>query len=434
MSERIESVIILDKVNNDFGYSSELISSIRNDKLNTGFIREMVYGVIENKRLLDYIVENYLEKKNKKLPSLLREILNVSIFQLLFLDSIPDYAIINEAVDMVREFNLEKYTGFTNAILRKVNNSNIDDYLNMIKDRKKRVKIEYSVSDYFYSMLERNYSKKTILKILKSYNEKQDFIIRINNLNSNIKEVEEILEKENYIFTSHPYLEDSLIIENPKDIFKTKCFKDGFFTVQDGGSSLVAKILNPKENTIVLDLCAAPGSKTCYISEMMNNTGKVIANDLYENKILKIKENAKRLNCNNIETTSYDGTVYNGSMDEKFDYILLDAPCSGSGIVTRKPEIKLYRTEEQVEELIKTQRKLLTNAIKYLKVGGSLVYSTCSIFKEENEEQMNWTLDQFNNIELEEVDFADKKLEYIKLMPYSKGNNGFFMCKFKKIV
>ena len=434
MSERIESVIILDKVNNDSGYSSDLISSIRNDKLNTGFIRELVYGVIENKRLLDYIIEYHLEKKNKKLPSLLREILNISIFQMLFLDSIPDYAVINEAVDMTRQFNLEKYTGFTNAILRKVSNAEAEDYLDNIKDKTKKTKIEYSVSEYFYSMLENNYSKKTILKILKSYNDKQDFIIRINNLKSNRNDVENILEKENYKFINHPYLENSLIIENPKDIFKTKLFKDGFFTVQDGGSSLVAKILNPKENSILLDLCAAPGSKTCYLSEIMNNTGKIIANDVYENKLVKIKENAKRLNCNNIETTSYDGTVYNSDMDEKFDYILLDAPCSGSGIVTRKPEIKLYRTKEQVEELICTQRKLLTNAFKYLKVGGSLVYSTCSIFKEENEEQMNWALKQFKNIELEEVDFADKKLEYIKLMPYSKGNNGFFMCKFKKIV
>lgn len=434
MNERIESVLILDKVNNDSGYSSELISSIRNDKLNTGFIRELVYGVIENKRLIDYIIESHLEKKNKKLPSLLREILNISIFQMLFLDSIPDYAVINEAVDMTRQFNLDKYTGFTNAILRKVSNTDVDDYLEKIKDRKKKMKIEYSVSEYFYSMLENNYSKKTILKILKSYNEKQDFIIRINNLKSNKEEVEDLLKKENYIFTNHPYLENSLIIENPKDIFKTKSFKDGFFTVQDGGSSLVAKVLNPKEQSKVLDLCAAPGSKTCYLSEIMNNTGKIIANDLHENKLIKIKENAKRLNCNNIETTSYDGTVYNSDMDEKFDYILLDAPCSGSGIVTRKPEIKLYRTKEQVDELIKTQRKLLTNAFKYLKVGGSLVYSTCSIFQQENEEQMNWALEKFKDIELTEVDFADKKLEYIKLMPYSKGNNGFFMCKFKKIV
>ena len=434
MNERIESVLILDKVNNDSGYSSELISSIRNDKLNTGFIRELVYGVIENKRLIDYIIESHLEKKNKKLPSLLREILNISIFQMLFLDSIPDYAVINEAVDMTRQFNLDKYTGFTNAILRKVNNTDIDDYLEKIKDRKKKMKIEYSVSEYFYSMLEMNYSNKTILKILKSYNEKQDFIIRINNLKSNKEEVEALLKKENYIFINHPYLENSLIIENPKDIFKTKSFKDGFFTVQDGGSSLVAKVLNPEENTEVLDLCAAPGSKTCYLSEIMNNTGKIIANDLHENKLVKIKENAKRLNCNNIETTSYDGTVYNSDMDEKFDYILLDAPCSGSGIVTRKPEIKLYRSKEQVDELIKIQRRLLTNAFKYLKVGGSLVYSTCSIFQQENEEQMNWALEKFKDIELTEVDFADKKLEYIKLMPYSKGNNGFFMCKFKKIV
>ena len=433
MEERLEAIKILEKVNNESGYSGELLNSIKRTDLNKAFVRELVYGVIENKILLDSILNNFLEDTNRKLPDKIQEIFRISILQLLFLDSIPEYAVISEALNLADNINLGGYKGVLNAILRKIINFNISNYLNSIKDSKLRLRTEFSVSPFFFNSLYTEYSKKTMIKIFKSYIEKQEFIIRINNIKSNIDEVKKILNDNNIVFSKHPFLNNSLIIENPNNIFKLKAFKNGFFTIQDGGSSLVAKILNPKEESLLLDICAAPGGKTCYLSEIMNNTGKILANDKYPQKLKKIEENISRLGCTNISTVSFDGTKIKEEYIEKFDYILVDAPCSGSGIVSRKPEIKLYRTEEQLNDLVSLQRDIFINAFKYLKKGGEIIYSTCSTFKRENEDQLKWFCHNIKDIKILPIDFKNKKLEYIKLMPYEIGCDGFFICKFTKI-
>ncbi|QQK07759.1 16S rRNA (cytosine(967)-C(5))-methyltransferase RsmB [Miniphocaeibacter halophilus] len=432
MNERIESVIILEKVNTQSGYSNELINSIRNKNLNTNFIRELVYGVVENKILLDYILFSKLDKPNRKLPPKIEEIFRISIFQILFLDNIPKYAIVNEALETAEYFKLNGYKNLLNAILRDIEKGDEEKYLKKIKDRELRIQTEFSLSKDFYDILSKDYSRKTLIKILKSYNAKQEFIIRINKLKSNIVEVKKIFDENGVLYKDHPFLNNSLIIENPGAILNSDYFKNGLFTVQDGGSILVSDVLNPKKNSRVLDLCAAPGSKTCHLSEIMENTGSILANDLYSKKLEKIHENIKRLGCKNIKTISFDATKYISKYYEKFDFILIDAPCSGSGIVSRKPEIKLYRTKEQIRELIDIQRKIVENGFKYLKKGGFLVYSTCSIFEDENENQIKWILDNISNVEISKIDFKNKELDYIKLMPYEFGNNGFFMSKFIK--
>lgn len=432
-NERIQCILILDKVNNHSGYSNELINNIKSDKLNKNFIREIVYGVLENRILINHILFSNLKNPNKKLDNQLKEIFYIGIYQLLFMDKIPAYAVVSESLKLAEYFKLDKFKGLIDGVLRNIDRTKIEDYFNEIKNKDKRLQIEYSVSKPFYEILKEDYSFKTIKKILASYNEKQEFIIRINNLKSDLKEVMDILEKEDFDFIKHPDLKNSLIINNPKDIFKLEAFKKGYFTVQDGGSILVGKILNPSKNSKVLDLCAAPGGKTCYLAELMENTGSIVANDLHRDKLEKIVENTKRLNCNNIETVSFDGTVEKIEYFDKFDYILVDAPCSGSGIVSRKPEIKLKRTKEELSNLIETQRKLVVNAYRYLKKDGYLVYSTCSIFTDENENQMNWFLEN-TNFKIEKINFYNKNLDYIKLMPYELGYNGFFMCKFKKTI
>lgn len=430
-NERVYSVIILDKVNNNSGYSNELINNINNDELNRNFIREIVYGVLENKVLIDHILFSSLKSPRKKMNKKLIEIFNISIYQLLFMNKVPEYAVISEALNTADYFELEKYKGLLNAVLRNINTINIYEYLKDVKDKDKRIKLEFSVSDYFYEMLKKEYKFKTIKNILESYNAKSEFIIRINNIYSNIENVKKALDRNHIFYKNHPVLDNSLIIENPSSIFELEEFKNGYFTVQDGGSTLVAKILSPKKNSKVLDLCASPGSKTCYLSEIMDNSGEILANDIHKNKLNKIVENATRLGCNNIKTTNFDGTLENKEYFNTFDYILVDAPCSGSGIVSRKPEIKIYRNKEEVSTLIETQRKLVVNASKYLKKDGVLVYSTCSIFREENEEQLNWFLEN-TNLKLEKVNYCNKNLDYIKLMPYELGYNGFFICKLKK--
>ena len=168
------------------------------------------------------------------------------------------------------------------------------------------------------------------------------------------------------------------------------------------------------------------------MSELVSNTGEILANDLHGNKIEKIKENVKRLGCKNIKYSNFDGTSFQKDLVNSFDYILLDAPCSGSGIVSRNPEIKLRRTKDEIEKLIITQREIMDNCLKYLKVGGFLVYSTCSIFKQENEMQREYFLDRYENIKPIEFNYRDNNISYLSLMPYEKGTDGFFISKFQK--
>ena len=184
-----------------------------------------------------------------------------------------------------------------------------------------------------------------------------------------------LLEEKGYLFEQDLDFKEIIYIKNPFAIFNDEIFKKGYFTVQDKGSFMVSKILNPKENSRVLDICAAPGGKTCHMADIMKNSGKIIANDIYKERCKKIVENIERLGVKNTEVVNFDACNYKIEYFKNFDYILLDAPCSGSGIVKRKPEIKIKRTKEDVYEVVLLQRKIFDNAYRYLKNGGYIVYS-----------------------------------------------------------
>lgn len=422
MNIRNEIINITNSINNKSGYSSELLKTYDYgdlDKRDISYIKRCVFTEIENRFFIDYVISKCSDLELNKLDKIVLEILRMATTEILFMKT-ADYAVVDEAVELAN--NLTHYKDYVNAVLREVCRFNLDE-----EDLGDEVK--FSINKELLKMLNKSYSKKTVKKLLKSFFYKSDFVIKQNKLKENNLKIN--LENKGFVLEDHPFLTDSFIVENPESIIDTNEFKEGKFIIQDGSCSLCAEILEPMENSVVLDICAAPGSKSCNIQEITNNQSIIYCNDINENKIDRIKENVTKCGVENVQYLNFDATILKEDLINKFDRILVDAPCSATGVINKNPEIKLFRTKKDVEDLVGIQRRILENCEKYLKKGGILVYSTCSLLKEENEENVDYIENKLN-LKKEDIDFYGDKNEFIKLMPFQKGTQGFFISKFVK--
>ena len=225
--------------------------------------------------------------------------------------------------------------------------------------------------------------------------------------------------------------------ENLKNIENNQLFKDGLFTIQDVSSMIVGKVMNPKENSQVLDVCSAPGGKTTHLATLMNNTGKVVSRDIFDHKLKLIQSTVNRLGLTNVEIESFDASILDKNSIDKFDYVLADVPCSGLGIIRRKPEIK-YKSKGELKDLPNIQKNILDNASKYVKIGGTLIYSTCTIQDNENMEVVKEFLDNNNNFKLVpinevKVDLDNQENGYLKIYPNIHDIDGFFIAKLERV-
>ena len=422
MNIRNEIINITNSINNKSGYSSELLKTYDYgdlDKRDIAYIKRCVFTEIENRFFIDYVISKCSDLELNKLDKIVLEILRMATTEILFMKT-ADYAVVDEAVELAN--NLTHYKDYVNAVLREVCRINLDE-----EDLGDEIK--FSINKELLKMLNKSYSKKTVKKLLKSFFYKSDFVIKQNKLKEN--NLKTNLENQGFVLEEHPFLKDSFIVRNPESIIDTNEFKEGKFIIQDGSCSLCAEVLEPVENSIVLDICAAPGSKSCNIQEITNNQSIIYCNDINENKIYRIKENVNKCGVENVQYTNFDATILQEDLINKFDRILVDAPCSATGFINKNPEIKLFRTKKDVEDLVGIQRRILENCEKYLKKGGILVYSTCSLLKEENEENVDYIENKLN-LKREDIDFYGDKNEFIKLMPFQKGTQGFFISKFVK--
>lgn len=422
MNIRNEIINITNSINNKSGYSSELLKTYDYgdlDKRDIAYIKRCVFTEIENRFFIDYVISKCSDLELNKLDKIVLEILRMATTEILFMKT-ADYAVVDEAVELAN--NLTHYKDYVNAVLREVCRINLDE-----EDLGDEVK--FSINKELLKMLNKSYSKKTVKKLLKSFFYKSDFVIKQNKLKEN--NLKTNLENQGFVLEEHPFLKDSFIVRNPESIIDTNEFKEGKFIIQDGSCSLCAEVLEPVENSVVLDICAAPGSKSCNIQEITNNQSIIYCNDINENKIYRIKENVNKCGVENVQYMNFDATILQEDLINKFDRILVDAPCSATGVINKNPEIKLFRTKKDVEDLVGIQRRILENCEKYLKKGGILVYSTCSLLKEENEENVDYIENKLN-LKREDIDFYGDKNEFIKLMPFQKGTQGFFISKFVK--
>lgn len=422
MNIRNEIINITNSINNKSGYSSELLKTYDYgdlDKRDIAYIKRCVFTEIENRFFIDYVISKCSDLELNKLDKIVLEILRMATTEILFMKT-ADYAVVDEAVELAN--NLTHYKDYVNAVLREVCRINLDE-----EDLGDEIK--FSINKELLKMLNKSYSKKTVKKLLKSFFYKSDFVIKQNKIKENNLKIN--LENQGFVLEEHPFLKDSFIVRNPESIIDTNEFKEGKFIIQDGSCSLCAEVLEPVENSIVLDICAAPGSKSCNIQEITNNQSIIYCNDINNNKIDRIKENVNKCGVENVQYMNFDATILQEDLINKFDRILVDAPCSATGVINKNPEIKLFRTKKDVEDLVGIQRRILENCEKYLKKGGILVYSTCSLLKEENEENVDYIENKLN-LKREDIDFYGDKNEFIKLMPFQKGTQGFFISKFVK--
>ncbi|MDD7382845.1 MAG: 16S rRNA (cytosine(967)-C(5))-methyltransferase RsmB [Peptoniphilaceae bacterium] len=424
MDENKACLDIIKKVVYNNFKSSILLNSYRNNKLNYSYILKVVYGVLENKIYLDYMIQKLSSKKINKLERNVLVILEIGLYNLFFLRK-KDYAIVNNIVNFTKLLN-KKSAGFVNAILRNAIRKEKE-----IKDIKESgidyISIKNSHPIWMIKYLNLYYDLSFLSRFTELNNGIQRFSIRVNRLKITKENLIYELEKLNFKLFESKISDNCIIIKNPNNILETSLFKEGYFSVQSEPSAKVVEILNPKENSVILDLCAAPGSKTSYIAEYTNNNSSIIANDIIEKKLELINQNIKRLKLENITLTNYDASTYIKNFENTFDYILLDLPCSGLGVIGRKPEIKYNRKLEDIKNISILQKEIIFNAVKYLKKGGTLVYSTCTLGNMENEENF-YFIKNISGMEHIKIDNKD----FIKYTNVENGTDGFFICKFKK--
>ncbi len=435
---------ILIEIEENNAYSNIILNKYINEnksklsEKDIGFISELIYGVTSFKLTLDEIIKKYSKIKISKISKWILNILRLGIYQIIFLDKIPKSAAVNESVNLAKRYGHKASSNFVNAILRKVTKEDYKELEN-IEDKIEKISKITSTPMWLVKEIEKTWEKDTE-EICKTFNIRTKINIRINKLKIDNVQFTKILEENNikYNILSKD-MPEFLEVENLKNIENQKYFKEGYFTVQDISAGFSAKLLEPKEGETLLDACSAPGGKTTYLAEMMNNNGKILAWDIYKHRINLIQENAKRLGINIIKTEIKDSSKLHEEYIEKFDKILLDVPCLGIGVIRRKPDIKWQRNEKDIEEIIKLQMQILENCSKYLKKEGELVYSTCSILKEENEDIINKFLEKNKNFEIKKDknfknDFFEKYYKngkYFNIKPSEK-NDGFFACKLIK--
>ncbi len=442
---REAAIKILGEINEEKAYSN--ISIARNieegmSSLDESLIREIVYGVIENKLLIDWVIMQFSKVKLKKIAPVIKEILRVGVYQILFMDKIPHSAAVNESVKLAKKYGHKGSIGYVNAVLRNISRNKEDLKLPERNDNPvEYLSVKYSHPKWMIEKWLYDYGIDFTEELCIANNERPKLNIRVNTLKTSKKELIDRLEGQGFITSEGKYAKDCIIIDNPVRITGTDEFRNGLFQIQDESSMLVAQIMAPKQGGFVIDVCSAPGGKTTHIAQKMENRGKIIARDIHEHKLQLIESNIRRLGIDIIDTEKYNALCLDESLVNKADYCLVDAPCSGLGLIRRKPDIKWSKDKDDLSEITKLQYEILLNSSRYVKKGGILVYSTCTINKEENIFLVKKFIDNNDNYKLmsfeELIDNAELNKSaangYIELYPNINNTDGFFIAKMIKI-
>lgn len=433
-------VDILEVVFNKNAYSNIVLRQTLNknkiDDKDKGLITEIVYGTIKYKYTIDTILNNFLKKGIKSLDSYVLNILRITVYQIKFLDKIPNFAAVNEAVEIAKKEKSVGASKLVNGVLRNYLR-NLDKKYYNDKNLVETLCFKYSYDKWLVNMLINQYGNEIAEDILKGLNERPAVTVRVNNLKTDYDEAFSNLQEYGYDVEEGYICPEAIVINKGKSIEKNPLFKEGKITVQDESAMLVAPSIDAKEGVTVLDLCSAPGGKTTHISEIMNNTGIVKAFDIHENKLSLVKENAKRLGINNISCAEMDASKFNKELENSADMVLIDVPCSGLGIIRKKPEIKYTKDIKSTKDIVAIQKKIMENAAKYVKKEGTLLYSTCTINKEENEKNINWFIKKFPEYKVEPLFYGNmSNIIYnengtVTILP-NKYMDGFFIAKLKK--
>lgn len=407
--------------------------------LDRRFISQLVYGVLENKIYLDHIVKSFSKTKLHKIEIEILNILRIGLYQIVFLEKIPSSAAVNESVKLAKKVN-HRLSGFVNGILR--NFARNPDTVKLPDDKADTINylsVKYSHPKWLVSKWVNDYGVEFTKDLLESNNESPDLTVRTNTLKVTREALIKQLEDEGVKCRIGEIAPEAIVIESmKKGLDYLKPFKEGLFQIQDESSMLVSHVLKPEQAEFIIDVCSAPGGKSTHIGQLMNNKGKILSRDIHEHKLNLIKENSERLGVTIIQTEEYNALTLDESLLESADKVLVDAPCSGLGIIRRKPEIRYFKEAKDIVELSKLQTQILNVSSKYVKIGGVLVYSTCTIQDEENKSVIKKFLEENDNFALEDINenipkAIRSKNKYLQLYPHLSNTDGFFICKMKRV-
>jgi 16S rRNA (cytosine967-C5)-methyltransferase len=430
---RYLAVSLLDKTFRSGSYSNiQLASGLDKSEMSDRDKRlcsVIYYGVIERKITLDYIIAQLITRPIEKLDLTVLNILRCGIYQILYMDNIPDNAAVNESETLAKKFKQASASGMVDAVLR--NLIRRDKQYAVPMDILISSSVEYSAPVWMIDSFIDDYGMEKMTNLLSDALKKPPVTVRFNTLKASESE---IIAQLGEIKAEKSSLLENCYELDGGDITATDAFKNGLVHVQDKASQLCCLALNPTENDKVLDLCSAPGGKAFTMAQMMGGKGEIYAFDLHEKRVKLIAGGAERLGLTNIKAMTGDASVYNEKLP-KFSKILCDVPCSGLGVIRRKPEIK-YKNPSDFEGLPEIQYKIAENALNYLEVGGEMVYSTCTLRKAENEKVIEKLLE--NHPEIEGVSFLENLGEpfgsyYASIFPEHFGSDGFFISKFRKV-
>ena len=381
------------------------------DKTEKAFFTNLVYGVISRHFTLEYVISQYSAIRLKKLARYVKIILELGFYQIIYLDKVPESAAVNECVKLSKRYCKKGSDRFINGVLRAFLKNRC-----VIPDDDLAVK--YSFSQEMTKMFLEQFGYEFAQQLMQALNTPPDIMLRPNNLKTDADELSLLLKSNGIENTVTDY---GLVISDGFDVASNRLYKEGYFTPQDRGAYTASVVLAPKEGETIIDMCSAPGGKATHIAELMKDNGNILAFDIHEHKVSLINNSAKRLGFNSINAQVGDSAVYNSELNGIADRVLCDVPCSGWGIIRRKPDIKLSHTD--LCELYDIQKKILDNGAKYVKIGGCIVYSTCTVNKKENEEIISEFLSKNKNFE---------KTYEKTFYPNIDGCDGFYVCRLNK--
>lgn len=414
------------------------------EKRERAFITRVTEGTLEHMTEIDYILDCFSKVKVKKMKPLIRAILRSAVYQIKYMDSIPDHAVCSESVKLAVKKGFSGLRGYVNGVLRSVVKG-IDE-VEYPSDPIKRLSVRYSCPEWIIRLWKETYDLSLIETMLKDFQTEKPTTIRRCRSRITMEQLKKRLEEEHVLVENHPYLKDALLISKYDYLESLETFREGLFVVQDISSMLVGELAHVQAGAQVIDLCAAPGGKALDVAERIlmegqaGCSGHVEARDLTEYKVSLIEENIERMGLCNVTAVCQDASVYDEKSAGKADIVIADLPCSGLGVLGKKTDLKYKASPEGIASLVKLQRKILSCAASYVKPGGELLYSTCTVNPKENIENVHWFLKEFPEFYADDIR-EDLCLELresvtengcIQLLPGVHKSDGFFIARLRK--
>jgi len=434
------SIKILNRIDRTDAYLERMLDNeMKSTELSgpdKALLYEIVHGVVRWQGRLDWILNGFYKGTFSKAIPNLKNALRVALYQVLFLDRVPDYAAVNEVVEFVKKLQGQKPADLVNAVLRNIiRNKNSIRYPNPDEDPVGYLSAYYSHPSWMVKRYLERFGREDTEKLLIVNNEKPFLTLRINALKTKPEEFKTLLESVGLKYKQGDYLPEFFKLQNLTNITAWEYYSKGYFNIQDESAGLACRLLDVHEGLRVLDMCAAPGGKTAYISALMHSRGEVVAIDRFESRLKLLHRNMTRLDVDCVRTVVADANDYK---DLPFDRVLVDTPCSGTGTLSKKPDIKWRKDLFDIRNLNVLQSKLINKAASLVKVGGIVVYSTCSIEPEENYEIVRKFLDENPNFKFESAKgkFPDEIIDEngcIQTLPHIHKTDGAFAARFVRI-